>query len=104
MDQTARKLMTMHKVLHPRDEEDRLYFSRKQEGRGFSIIADSVDTSIPRHNEKKTTYKKQMKTNYRHQKQYLDKANIKRKQKWKEKMYGNFMQHTSEISHEKNWI
>ena len=29
MDRRTRKLMTMHKTLHPRDEVDRLYVSRK---------------------------------------------------------------------------
>ena len=31
MDQRIRKLMTMHKALHPRDDIDRLYVSRKEE-------------------------------------------------------------------------
>ena len=31
MDQRTRKLMTMHKPLHPRDDVDRLYVSRKEE-------------------------------------------------------------------------
>ena len=34
-----RKLMTMHKALHPRD--DRLYVSRKEGGRGLASIEDS---------------------------------------------------------------
>ena len=33
MDQRTRKLMTMHKALHPRDDVDRLYVSRKEGGR-----------------------------------------------------------------------
>ena len=35
MDQRTRKLMTMHKTLHPRDGVDRLYISRKEGGRGL---------------------------------------------------------------------
>ena len=31
MDQRIRKLMIMHKALHPRDDVDRLYVSRKEE-------------------------------------------------------------------------
>ena len=46
MDQRTRKLMTMHKALHPRDDVDRLYVSRKEGGRGLSSIEDSVDTWI----------------------------------------------------------
>ena len=38
--------MTMHKALHPRDNVDRLYVSRKEGGRGLASIEDSVDTSI----------------------------------------------------------
>ena len=38
--------MTMHKALHPRDDVDRLYVSRKEGGRGLASIEDSVDPSI----------------------------------------------------------
>ena len=48
MDQRIRKLMTMHKALHPRDDVDRLYVSRKEGGRGLASTEGS-DT--------KTTYK-----------------------------------------------
>ncbi len=46
MDQRTRKLMTMHKALHHRDDVDILYVSRKEGGRGFASIEDSVDASI----------------------------------------------------------
>ena len=46
MDQRTRKLITMHKALHPRDNVDRLYVSRKGEGRGLTSIKDRVVTSI----------------------------------------------------------
>ena len=45
MDQRTRKLMTMYKALHPRDEADRLYASREG-GIGLASIEDSVDTSM----------------------------------------------------------
>ena len=48
MDQRTRKLLTMHKALHPRDDVDRLYVSRKEGGRGLASIEDSVDASIQR--------------------------------------------------------
>ena len=38
--------MTMHKALHPRSDFDRLYVSKKEEGRRLAGIKDSVDTSI----------------------------------------------------------
>ena len=37
-----------HKALHPRDDVDRLYVSRKEGGRGLASIEDSVDASIQR--------------------------------------------------------
>ena len=40
----------MHKALHPRDDTDRLYVSRKETGRGKGLasIEDSVDALIQR--------------------------------------------------------
>ena len=43
MDQRTRKLMTMHKTIHPRDDVDRLFVSRKEGGRGLASIEDTVD-------------------------------------------------------------
>ena len=40
--------MIMHEALHPRDDIDRLYVSRKDGGRGLASIEDSVDTSVHR--------------------------------------------------------
>ena len=40
--------MTMHKALHPIDDVDRLYVSRKEGGRGLARIEDSVNASIQR--------------------------------------------------------
>ena len=48
MDQRTRKLMTRYKVLHPRDDVDRLYVSRKEGRRGLASIEDSVDASVQR--------------------------------------------------------
>ena len=48
MDQRTRKLMTMHKALHPKNNVDRLYVSRKEGGRGLASIEDTVDASIQR--------------------------------------------------------
>ena len=48
MDQRTRKLKTLNKALHPRDEIERVYVSRKEGGRGLASIEDSVDASIQR--------------------------------------------------------
>ena len=46
MDQRKRKLMTMHKALHPRDVVDRLYVSRKEGGRGIASNENGIDVLI----------------------------------------------------------
>ena len=43
ISQRTRKLMTMHKTLHSRDDIDRLKVLRKEEGRGLTCIKVSVD-------------------------------------------------------------
>ena len=45
MDQRSRKLMTLHKALHHKDDVDR-HVSRKEGGRGLISNEDSVDSSI----------------------------------------------------------
>ena len=68
MDQRTRKVMTMHKALHPRDDVDRLYVYRKEGGRGLASIEDTVDSSIQRLED--YIGKTRTRTNYNHQKQY----------------------------------
>ena len=104
MDQKPRKLMTMHKALHPRDDVDWQYVSRKEGGRGLTSIEDSVDESIQRledyiglitsmrNNTNNTIYNRMTKT---------------RKQKWEEKqLYRRFKQRINNFSHEKTgtWL
>ena len=48
MEQSTRKLMTMHKTLHPRDDVDSLYVSRREGRRGLASIENSVDASRER--------------------------------------------------------
>ena len=43
--------MNMHKALHPRDEVDILYASRKEGGRGLAIIEDTVDASMQQYGQ-----------------------------------------------------
>ena len=38
--------MTINKAIHPKNNVDRLFVSRKEGGRGIAIIQDSVNTSI----------------------------------------------------------
>ena len=53
MDQRTKQLMTMHKALHPRDDIESLYVSRREGGKGLASIEDSVTHWY----DSKTTYK-----------------------------------------------
>ena len=89
MDQRTRKLMTMHKALHPRDNVDRLYVSRKEEGRGLASIEDSIDASIQWLEDYIEKHEGRLITAIRNDTD--NRMIIIRKQKWEEKsLYGYF--------------
>ena len=43
IDRKTRKAMTMHRVLHPQGDVDRLYIPRKNGGRGMNSVEDCVE-------------------------------------------------------------
>ena len=104
MNQRTRKLMTVHKTLHSWDDVDRLYVSRKEEGRRLASIKDSVDVSrqwledfIEKRGGRLITSTRNNTDNTR-----TNWTTITRKQKWEEKqLYGRFKRLISNISFEK---
>ena len=42
LDRRTRRLMTMHNVLHPKSNVDRLYIPRKEGGRGLQGVEEAV--------------------------------------------------------------
>ena len=106
MDQRTRKLMTMHKALHPRDDADRLYVPRKEGGRELACIEDSVDTSIQRLEDYIEKHKRGLITATRNNTDNtIDNRMTKtRKQKWEGKqLHGRFKRLINNISHDKTW-
>ena len=106
MDQRTRKLMTMHKALHPADDVDRLYVSRKYGGRGLASIEDSVDTSIQRLKDYIQKHKGGfIKATRNETENTMNKRMTKtRKQKWEGKqLYWWFKRLINNISHDKTW-
>ena len=103
MDQRTRKLMTLHKALHPRDDVDRLYVSRKEGRRGLASIKGSVDTSIQRLEDYIGKHERGLITSIR---KNIDNTidnimTITRKQKWEEKqLYERFKRLINNISHQ----
>ena len=106
MDQRTRKLMTMHKVLHPIDYVDRRYVSRKEGRRGLASIENSVDASIQRLEDyiEMRRWRLITATWNNTDNMRTNRATITRKQKLDEKqLYRCFKWLTSDISHEKTW-
>ena len=101
MDQ--RKLMTVHKALHPRDNVDRLYVSRKEGFRRLPIIQDSVDASIQRLEDYKEKHEGGLIAAIRNDIDNTmdNRMIIIRKQKWEEKEHFKWL--INNISHKKTW-
>ena len=105
MDQRTRKII----IIHPRDDVDRLYVSRKEGGRRLTSIEDSVDTSIQRledyiekREERLITATISNTGNTR-----TNRTTITRKQKMRRKqLYGRFKRLINNITHEKTkrWL
>ena len=92
MDQRTRKLMTIHKALHSRDDVDRQYVLRKEGGRGFASTGDSFDASIQRLEDYKEKHERGLITAIRNDiDNMMDNRMTTRKRKWEEKsLYGRF--------------
>ena len=96
----------MHKALHPRDDIDRLYVTRKEEGRGLASIEDSVDASIQRFEDYIQKHEGGLITAIRNDTDNTmdNRMTITRKQKWEGKqIYGRFKRLINNISHDKTW-
>ena len=98
--------MTMHKALHPRDDVDRLYVSRKEGGGGLGRIEDTVDASIQRLEDYIEKHERGLSTTIRNDTDNtIDEiVTMTRKQKWEGKqIYGPFKRLINNISHQKTW-
>ena len=98
--------MTMHKALHPRDDVDRLYVSRKEGGRWLASIEDTVDESIQRLEDYIEKHERGLITTIRVDTDNTinERMTTTRKQKWEWKqLYGRFKRLINKISHQKTW-
>ena len=106
MEQRTRKLMTMHKALHPRDNVDSLYVSRKEGGRGLASLENSDNISIQRLEDYIEKHERGLITAIRNSTDITidNRITITRKQKWEEKqLYRRFKRLINNISHDKTW-
>ena len=79
--------MIMHKALHPKNDVDRLYVSRKERGRRLASIEDSVDALIQRLEDYIEKHEGGLITAIKNDSDntMTNRMTITRKQKWKEK-------------------
>ena len=98
--------MTMHKALHPRDDVDRLYVSRKEGGRGLASIEDTVDASIQRLEDYIEKHERRLITTIRNDTDNTidERMTTTTKQKWEGKqLYDRFKRLINNMSHQKTW-
>ena len=98
--------MTMHKALHPRDDVDRLYVSRKEGRRGLASIEDTVDASIQRGEDYIEKHERGLITTIRNDTDNTidERVTTTSKQKWEGKqLYGRCKRLINNISHQKTW-
>ena len=105
MDQRTRKLMTMHQALHPRDDVDRLYISRKEGGKGLASIEDSVDALIQRFEDHIGKHEGGLFIAIRNDTDNtMNNRNTTTRKKWEGKQqYGRFKRLINNISLQKTW-
>ena len=96
----------MHKALHPRNDVDSLYVSRKDGGRGLTSIEDNVDASIQSLEDYIEKHEGRLITAIRNDTDNTmdNRMTIHRKEKWEEKqLYGRFKRLINNIPNEKTW-
>ena len=98
--------MTMHKALHPSDDVDWLYLSRKEGGRGLASIEDTVESSIQRLEDYIEKHERGLITTIRNDTDNTinERMTTTRKQKWEGKqLNGRLKRLINNISHQKTW-
>ena len=98
----------MYKALHPGDDIDRLYESRKEGGRGLASIESSVDVSIQLLEDYIEKHERGLITAIKNDTDNtIDERMTTGIQKWEKKqLYGRFKRLINNISHHKiyTWL
>ena len=112
LDRNTRKLMTMHKALHPKSDVDRLYLKRKDGGRGLLSIEDTVSLAsigLIKYIEKSeeriiTAVRGNDLCDGEDEKQFKKRKHQERKKKWHDKaLHGQFLRQTEEETGKDQW-
>ena len=113
----TRKLLTMHKGLHPKSNVGRLYIPRKEGGRGLICVEDIINFAvigIERYvynseerllSAGKRIWRQSNEYVVESESEFKTRKNNERKQSWKEKMlHGQFLRKTDEEAGKEGWL
>ena len=105
LDRRTRKLLTMHKALHPKRNGGRLYISGNEGGRGLCSIEDTIETSkiglesyVNEGNERLLSAARNSDMEVKETvMEYKNRRAKERKESWKEKvLHDQFIRQTAE--------
>ena len=113
MDRMTRKMLTMHKALHPRDSVCRLYLPRKKDGRGLIAVEDCIDFAkfglekyISQWDKRLIiAVRRKIDTPGENEEEFKRRMKMDRKSEWKEKaLHGQHLRQTENIASRDSWI
>ena len=109
IDRKTRKLMNMHRALHPQADVDRLYIKRAEGGRGMISVEDCVEIETNSLHQYIIESKEKLLKSVKDEGilgEGMSKEDVaeKRKNQYKEKpLHGQYVRSTEEIRDDKSW-
>ena len=111
LDRRTRKLMTMHKALHPKSNVERLYLPRKEGGRGLISIEDATRTAIlglqkyiQESEEKLISAARKPEHVLESAKEFKSRRAKECRQNWTDKaLHGQFLRQTEAVAGKETW-
>ena len=109
IDRKTRKLMNMHRALHPQADVDRLYIKRAEGGRGMISVEDCVEIETNSLHQYIIESKEKLLKDVKDEGilgEGMSKEDVaeKRKNQYKEKpLHGQYVRSTEEIRDDKSW-
>ena len=113
IDRKTRKLITMHKGLHPKSNTNRLYIPRKEGGRGLLSTEDTVDLAklglksyVRNSCERLLVVARQIEDcQGEGVVDFKNRKKIERQQEWKDKtLHGQFLRQTDDEAGKERWM
>ena len=112
LDRDTRKLLTMHKALHPKSDVDRLYLPRNEGGRGLQSTQDTIELAIlgldnyvrNSHEKLITAAREDSNEDLETEEEFKQRKHSERKGRWCEKvLHGQYPRQTKDIVSKESW-